>query len=240
MASAPLWSTAVRRGFRSSPAHLPPAVTEAFDLSGAGDTVVSALAAGLAIGLSLPVATRLANLAMGVAAGQAGMAVAQGTDLMAMLTPQGRALRKIVGTEIALEQVVRWRRAGLRTGLLAANPARLDRSRLDAARAACDRLVLAVEAPPSPPADTAHARSVAPGPGAGLLAGNAGLRRRGHHGQPGPEAAAWPAVDMLCLFANGEESDTIQLLRPELVIDASPSADLAELVRSWGGVMVAG
>jgi D-beta-D-heptose 7-phosphate kinase/D-beta-D-heptose 1-phosphate adenosyltransferase len=195
--------------------HVPYAAAEIYDFSGAADTAVSALAAGLAVGLDLLMAARVAGLAMGVAAGRPGMAVARGTDLLAMLTPQGRALRKIVGTDIALEQVVRWRRAGLRTGLLAANPTRLDRSRLDAARAACDRLVLAVEAPPSPPADTTPPPALA-------------------------EAAAWPAVDMLCLFANGEESDTIQLLRPELVIDASPSADLAELVRSWGGVMVAG
>ena len=64
-----------RRACRWSPptpsCTFPPAMSEVFDLSGSGDTVVSALAAGIAIGLKLPVAVRLANLAMGVAAGPA-------------------------------------------------------------------------------------------------------------------------------------------------------------------------
>jgi D-beta-D-heptose 7-phosphate kinase/D-beta-D-heptose 1-phosphate adenosyltransferase len=195
--------------------HVPYPAAEIYDFSGAADTAVSALAAGLAVGLNLLTAARVAALAMGVAAGRPGMAVARGTDLLAMLTPQGRALRKIVGADIALEQVARWRRAGLRTGFLSARVDQLDRMRLDAARAACDRLVLAVEAPIEPFGD------IEPLPG---LA----------------EAAAWPAVDMLCLFADGGETETIERLRPELVVQASPSARLADLVRGWGGEIVAG
>jgi D-beta-D-heptose 7-phosphate kinase/D-beta-D-heptose 1-phosphate adenosyltransferase len=196
--------------------HLAPAVSEVFDLSGSADTVVSALAAGLAIGLPLPVAARLANLAMGVAAGQPGMAVAQGTDLLAMLTPQGRALRKIVATEVAVEQVDRWRRMGLRTALITATPGRFSRARLETARATCDRLVLGLETVESEPEDEDAVKR--------LLA----------------EAAGLTAVDLICVFAEGAHTDTLAQLRPDLLIDTAPNPALAELVQGWGGEVVAG
>ena len=189
--------------------HLPPMFSDAFDLSGSGDTAVSALAAGLAAGVDLPTAARLANLATGVSAGQPGMAVAQGTDLLAMLTPQGRAMRKIVTPEIAAEQVERWRRMGLRTAMITAGAKQMGRGRLDAARAACDRLIVGVEA--------SEEETEAP-----------------------TEAAGFNAVDLVCVFAEGQAEETLQRLRPELLVDASPGANVAELVRGWGGEVVAG
>jgi D-beta-D-heptose 7-phosphate kinase/D-beta-D-heptose 1-phosphate adenosyltransferase len=196
--------------------HLPPPIVEVFDLSGSSDTVISALAAGLAIGLDLPLATRLANLALGVAAGQPGMAVAQGTDLIAMLTPQGRALRKIVATEVAVEQVDRWRRMGLRTGLVTCTPRRFSRTRLDTARAACDRLVLGLEAGlPPEDEDDGTRRTLA-------------------------EAAGLSSVDLICMFPEGRQTETLLQLRPDLLIDAAPVAALAEIVRGWGGEVLAG
>ena len=195
--------------------HLQSSISEVFDLAGSADTVVSALAAGLAIGLSLPVASRLANLAMGVAAGQPGMAVAQGTDLVAMLTPQGRALRKIVATEVAVEQVDRWRRMGLRTGLITTSQGRFSRPRLDTARAACDRLVLGLETTAGAGEDDGVKRTLS-------------------------EAAASASVDLICTFPEGEQSETLRQLRPDLLIDASPGAAMAELVRGWGGEVLAG
>jgi D-beta-D-heptose 7-phosphate kinase/D-beta-D-heptose 1-phosphate adenosyltransferase len=201
--------------------HLPPAVSEIFDLSGASDTVVSALAAGLAIGLALPVAARLANLALGVAAGQPGMAVAQGTDLMAMLTPQGRALRKIVATEVAIEQVDRWRRMGLRTGLITCTPRRFSRARLDTARAACDRLVLGLEAPIAPQQEVETAESDS-------------TRRTLS------EAAGLASVDLICMVAEGGQTETLRALRPDLLIELTPAAAVAEMVRGWGGEVLAG
>ncbi len=195
--------------------HVPSAVSEVFDLAGSGDTVISALAASLAIGCKLPVAVRLANLALGVSAGQPGMAVAQGTDLLAMLTPQGRALRKIVATEVAVEQVDRWRRMGLRTALITAAPDRFSRARLDTARAACDRLVLGLEHPALSDQDDRMKRILA-------------------------EAAGLAAVDLICIVPEGTHLDTLRQLRPDLLIDSVPQPDAAELVRGWGGEVVAG
>src|SRR5690606_27310847 len=56
--------------------HLPAEAREVFDVSGAGDTVVAALAAALAAGLDQLSAARLANVAAGIVVGKAGTAVA--------------------------------------------------------------------------------------------------------------------------------------------------------------------
>jgi len=54
--------------------HLPTRAQEVYDVTGAGDTVISALASALAAGLDLAEATALANLAAGVVVGKLGTA----------------------------------------------------------------------------------------------------------------------------------------------------------------------
>ena len=54
--------------------HLPTHAQEVFDVTGAGDTVISVLAAALAAGEALPAATALANLAAGIVVGKLGTA----------------------------------------------------------------------------------------------------------------------------------------------------------------------
>jgi D-beta-D-heptose 7-phosphate kinase/D-beta-D-heptose 1-phosphate adenosyltransferase len=54
--------------------HLPTQAREVFDVTGAGDTVISMLAAALAGGEELPSATALANLAAGIVVGKLGTA----------------------------------------------------------------------------------------------------------------------------------------------------------------------
>jgi len=54
--------------------HLPTQAREVFDVTGAGDTVISVLAAALAAGESMQSATALANLAAGIVVGKLGTA----------------------------------------------------------------------------------------------------------------------------------------------------------------------
>ena len=115
---------------------------------------------------------------------------AQGTDLLAMLTPQGRALLKIVATEVAVEQVDRWRRMGLRTALITGSSRRFSKSRFETARATCDRLVLGLEAPMGEESEEGVKRMLA-------------------------EAAALTAVDLICTFGEGKQVDTLLQLRPD-------------------------
>lgn len=64
---------------------IPARVREVFDVTGAGDTVVAALALGLAAGMALPEAARLANVAAGVVVGKVGTAVCTPEELLLAL-----------------------------------------------------------------------------------------------------------------------------------------------------------
>jgi D-beta-D-heptose 7-phosphate kinase / D-beta-D-heptose 1-phosphate adenosyltransferase len=125
-------------------ARVPPAAGEPFNFTGASDTAVAAVAAALAAGLTLVEAVRVASLAVSVCASQAGVPVASAADLLAVLTPQGQALRKIVPAAAAAAQIAHWRRAGLRTGVLVANVEDLALPEFGRLRHACDRLTLCV------------------------------------------------------------------------------------------------
>lgn len=61
--------------------HMPTHAQEVFDVTGAGDTVVAALAAALAAGSAMEEGTALANLAAGLAVGKLGTAAISGPEL---------------------------------------------------------------------------------------------------------------------------------------------------------------
>jgi D-beta-D-heptose 7-phosphate kinase/D-beta-D-heptose 1-phosphate adenosyltransferase len=63
------------------PCHMPTHAREVYDVTGAGDTVIAVLAAGLGAGLPMESATRLANLAAGVVVGKLGAASVSRAEL---------------------------------------------------------------------------------------------------------------------------------------------------------------
>jgi D-beta-D-heptose 7-phosphate kinase/D-beta-D-heptose 1-phosphate adenosyltransferase len=63
------------------PLHLPTHAREVFDVTGAGDTVISVLAASLAAGTSLSEATQLANIGAGIVVGKIGTATISTEEL---------------------------------------------------------------------------------------------------------------------------------------------------------------
>jgi D-glycero-beta-D-manno-heptose-7-phosphate kinase len=65
---------------------------EVFDVSGAGDTVIAAVAAMLGIGAALPDAVHVANCAAGIVVGKLGTAVAHRDELQAALAQDFRAV----------------------------------------------------------------------------------------------------------------------------------------------------
>jgi len=67
------------------PFHLPTRAREVFDVTGAGDTVISVLAAALAAGESLEDATALSNLAAGVVVSKLGTATTTVSELKATI-----------------------------------------------------------------------------------------------------------------------------------------------------------
>jgi rfaE bifunctional protein kinase chain/domain len=65
------------------PTYVPTAAREVYDVTGAGDTVIATLAAGLAAGATLTEAAMLANPAAGVVVGKLGTATATAAELLA-------------------------------------------------------------------------------------------------------------------------------------------------------------
>lgn len=65
----------------AEPFHLPTRAREVYDVTGAGDTVISVLATSLAAGVSMEQATFLANTAAGIVVGKLGTATASTEEL---------------------------------------------------------------------------------------------------------------------------------------------------------------
>jgi len=86
--------TLFQRG--AEPITLPTQAREVFDVTGAGDTVIALLAAGLAAGLDAPGAAALANLGAGVVVGKIGVATVSRSELQHALHTHGSGGRGFV------------------------------------------------------------------------------------------------------------------------------------------------
>jgi D-beta-D-heptose 7-phosphate kinase/D-beta-D-heptose 1-phosphate adenosyltransferase len=204
--------------------HFPAEAAEVHDVSGAGDTVVAVVAAGLAAGLSMQVAARLANIAAGIVVGKVGTAVARESDLIEALGPERGALRKVMGRAQALEQVERWRRRGWRIGftngcfdLLHPGHVHL----LEQARGWCDRLVVGLNADSSVKRLKGAARPIQ-----GEAARAAVL-------------ASLASVDLVTLFEEDTPVELIRLFRPDVLVKGADytveTVVGADLLSGWGG-----
>jgi len=207
--------------------HFPAEAADVHDTSGAGDTALATLAASVAVGLDLAVAVRLANIAAGISVGKVGTAVALESDLLAALTPQHSALRKIVSAESVAEQAERWRHKGWKVGftngcfdLLHPGHVHL----LEQARAGCDRLIVALNS-------DASARRLKGAP---------------HPVQPEAARAAVLAslasVDMVCVFDDDTPEALIRAVRPAVLVKGEnyTAEDVVgvDLLRGWGGELL--
>ena len=93
------------------PVHLKADAREVFDVSGAGDTVIATLAAGLTLGLSLAEAASLANRAAGIVVGKRGVCVITKEELFG--TETGHAWLEC---SEAKKLVDAWKSQGLKVG----------------------------------------------------------------------------------------------------------------------------
>ncbi len=127
--------------------HFASRAREVFDVSGAGDTVVAALAVGIASGAPIVSATQLANLAAGIVVGKTGTAVVGIEDLIVEITDVGglRTLGAASDDSSALSVIQKWRKLGKKVGFTNGcfdllHPGHI--SLLSQAKANCDRLVV--------------------------------------------------------------------------------------------------
>ncbi len=206
--------------------HFPAEAPEVHDVSGAGDTVVAVVAAGVAAGLPMPVAARLSNIAAGIVVGKVGTAVAREADLLEALTPQRGTARKVTSRTSAVEQVERWRRRGWRVGftngcfdLLHPGHVHL----LAQARGWCDRLVVGLNS------DTSVKRLKGPERPIQDEAARAAV------------LASLTTVDLVTVFEEDTPVELIRALRPEVLVKGADyrveQVVGGELVTEWGGVV---
>jgi D-beta-D-heptose 7-phosphate kinase/D-beta-D-heptose 1-phosphate adenosyltransferase len=183
--------------------HLPAQAREVFDVTGAGDTVISVLAAALAAGAALPAAMALANLAAGLVVGKLGTASVTAPELR-------RALQREQGSG----------RGAMTAGqlLVAVQDARAHGERivftngcfdiihaghvgyLEQARRLGDRLVVAVND------DASVSRLKGPGRPINTLARRMAV------------LAGLAAVDWVVSFAEDTPEPLLELLRPDILV----------------------
>lgn len=94
------------------PIHLPTHAREVFDVTGAGDTVISVLAAGIAAKKSIAEATALANVAAGIVVGKLGTATVSPDEFVAALQGSRAPQRGVCSLSAALNAVSAAKAAG--------------------------------------------------------------------------------------------------------------------------------
>ncbi len=105
-------------GRGNAPLIIPTIAREVYDVSGAGDTVIAVLAAGVACGLAFPEATRLANIAAGIVVGKLGTRPITASELQHALRMDKAGINgkrhpgKSGSLETARAQVEEWRARG--------------------------------------------------------------------------------------------------------------------------------
>lgn len=202
---------------------------DVFDVSGAGDTVVAALALALVAGGDLKPAAELANSAAGIAVTMMGTAAVTADELAGEL--HARQLesveRKIVSPERAREWLELWRAKGRRIGFTngcfdLVHPGHI--SLLRQARAKCDRLVVGLNS-------------------------DASVRRLKGAGRPVQDEmaraivlASLAMVDLVVMFSEDTPENLIRQLHPDVLVKGADykrgEVVGADFVASYGGELV--
>ena len=217
---------------------VPARAREVFDVSGAGDTVIAAMALAHGGGHSLAQAMRIANAAAGVVVGKLGTATADIVEVMQELELLDRQFGEhpgpadAGGTALATLShaqglVARWKAQGLRVGftngcfdILHTGHVAL----LAAARAQCDRLIVALNT------DAGVRRLKGPSRPINRLAARAQVMAAVRH------------VDCVVCFDADTPLELIGALLPDVLVkgaDYAPDQVVgADIVQAAGGMLV--
>ena len=206
--------------------HIPATAKQVFDVSGAGDTVIATLAAGLIHGLTHEEALHLANIAAGVVVGKVGTVPINRDELLHALISEDAATQadKICDLQSLQLRIARWRARGelivFTNGcfdLLHAGHV----TYLEGARRAGDRLVLGL--------NTDRSVSALKGPTRPVI----------HEADRARVLAALEAVDVVILFDEDTPLELIKSIRPDIIAKGSDYTESqvvgAAEVKSWGG-----
>ncbi len=205
--------------------HMPTKAREVFDVSGAGDTVLSVIGVGLAAGLSLEQAAAVSNLAAGVVVGKVGTSTVSPEEILqAVGAAHADSDLKIRNREALAMLLERERQRGKRIvftngcfDLLHVGHVKY----LQAARRLGDLLVLGLNS-------DASIRRLK-GPNRPLISQD----ERAHI------LAALDCIDYVVIFDEDTPLELIRLLRPDILVkggDYTPEGVVGkEIVESYGG-----
>ena len=218
--------TLLRRGMREL--HLPARAREVFDVTGAGDTVISVLAAALGAGEDLPAAVAMANIAAGIVVGKLGTATVSMPELRRAIQQEQGSERGVVNEEQLQVDVADARAHGERIvftngcfDILHAGHV----GYLEQARKLGDRLIVAINSDASVTRLKGEGRPI--NPADRRMAVLAGLE----------------AVDWVVSFEDDTPERLLALLRPDILVkggDYSREQVVGwEIVESYGGEIAA-
>lgn len=206
--------------------HIAATAKQVFDVSGAGDTVIATLAAGLMAKLNVEQALSLANIAAGIVVGKVGTVPIQKEELLLELQTQKRVVQadKICNLDNLLTRVAVWKNNHEKIvftngcfDLLHAGHV----TYLEAAKHAGDRLILGL--------NTDRSVSALKGPNRPVI----------HEMDRARVLAALEAVDAVILFDEDTPLNLINAIEPEVLAKGSDYTEDqvvgAKEVKAWGG-----
>lgn len=204
--------------------HLPARAREVFDVTGAGDTVISTLATALAAGEPLPQAVALSNLAAGIVIGKLGTAAISAPELRRAVQREQSSERGVLGIEQLAAALDDARAHGERIvftngcfDIIHAGHV----GYLEEARRQGDRLIVAIN-------DDASVSRLK-GPGRPI---NSVERRMA-------VLAGLGAVDWVLCFSEDTPEELLRVIRPDVLVKGGDySVDQvvgAEIVQAYGG-----
>ena len=220
--------TLVRR--HAQTLHLPTRAREVADVSGAGDTLVAALAVALGAGAALPEAAMLANATAGISVSKQGTATVSRQELLdahASRRPRVPPIARSSASKKRSRKWRKWHRRGLKVGFANGcfdliHPGHVQL--LSEARAACDRLIVALNT------DASVKRLKGP------------TRPLQNEMARATVMASMTPVDLVTLFDEDTPLQMIQALRPDVLVKGSDyTVDQVvggNLVQGWGGKVV--
>ena len=206
--------------------HIAATAKQVFDVSGAGDTVIATLAAGLINGLKPHEALELANTAAGIVVGKVGTVPISQQELIEELVAKSSTeqVNKIVNLDQLMTKVEAWRQQKHKIvftngcfDLLHAGHV----TYLEAAKKTGDKLVLGL--------NTDRSVSAIKGPTRPVI----------HEVDRARVLAALEAVDAVILFDEDTPLDLINAIKPNVIVKGSDYTEAQVVggkeVKSWGG-----
>jgi D-beta-D-heptose 7-phosphate kinase/D-beta-D-heptose 1-phosphate adenosyltransferase len=214
--------------FRDIPAlHLPTKAQEVTDVSGAGDTLVAALAVMMTEGKNITDAAVIANIAAGISVGKLGTSAVSRLELNEALIIKKETFTKVATLELAMEKIavakMRDKKIGFTNGCFdLLHPGHIEI--LTKAKAACDYLVVGLNSDASVKRLKGDSRPIQTEDSRAAI------------------LASLQAVDLVVVFEEDTPLELITLLQPAVLVKGADYQNKlvvgSDIVKASGGEVI--